>query len=152
MTTLTLAVQEQLLKIAMPLHLQYSSPKSTSSPDPATGRVKASAQPSDGETRMSSKKRKMTANVDDDKDEDEEEDDRLVKRASHNIIEKRYRIKLNDSIAVLRDSVPSLQIVSKITQGEDTAEDHEELHGLTPAHNLNKVTVCITELYVRAIY
>ncbi|CRK20314.1 hypothetical protein BN1708_012823 [Verticillium longisporum] len=41
----------------------------------------------------------------------------------------------------LRDSVPSLRIMSKSARGEDTTEDREELHGLTPAHKLNKATV-----------
>ncbi|GKT57878.1 sterol regulatory element binding protein sre1 [Colletotrichum tofieldiae] len=38
-------------------------------------------------------------------------------------------------------SVPSLRIMSKSARGEDTTEDREELHGLTPAHKLNKATV-----------
>ena len=57
------------------------------------------------------------------------------------MIEKRYRTNLNDKIAALRDSVPSLRIMSKSARGEDTTEDREELHGLTPAHKLNKATV-----------
>jgi hypothetical protein len=42
----------------------------------------------------------------------------------------------------LRDSVPSLRIMTKSARGEDTADDREELQGLTPAHKLNKATVC----------
>jgi hypothetical protein len=57
------------------------------------------------------------------------------------MIEKRYRTNLNDKIAALRDSVPSLRIMTKSARGEDTADDREELHGLTPAHKLNKATV-----------
>ncbi|KAF3761309.1 hypothetical protein M406DRAFT_357688, partial [Cryphonectria parasitica EP155] len=57
------------------------------------------------------------------------------------MIEKRYRTNLNDKIAALRDSVPSLRVLSKSARGEDTTEDREELHGLTPAHKLNKATV-----------
>lgn len=57
------------------------------------------------------------------------------------MIEKRYRTNLNDKIAALRDSVPALRIMSKSARGEDTTEDREELHGLTPAHKLNKATV-----------
>jgi hypothetical protein len=64
------------------------------------------------------------------------------------MIEKRYRTNLNDKIAALRDSVPSLRIMSKSARGEDTTEDQEELHGLTPAHKLNKATVsCIQLLF-----
>lgn len=57
------------------------------------------------------------------------------------MIEKRYRTNLNDKIAALRDSVPSLRIMTKSARGEDTADDREELQGLTPAHKLNKATV-----------
>ena len=58
------------------------------------------------------------------------------------MIEKRYRTNLNDKIAALRDSVPSLRIMTKSQRGEDTADDREDLQGLTPAHKLNKATVC----------
>ncbi|KAJ3467370.1 hypothetical protein MRS44_004934 [Fusarium solani] len=119
---LTPALQEKLRNIAMPPHLQYNSPKSASSPDSAASR-----------------KRKSSA----DPDEEEEDDDgnQPVKKTAHNMIEKRYRTNLNDKIAALRDSVPSLRIMSKSARGEDTTEDREELHGLTPAHKLNKATV-----------
>lgn len=60
-----------------------------------------------------------------------------VKKTAHNMIEKRYRTNLNDKIAALRDSVPSLRVmVKKNSRGEDIEED---LQGLTPAHKLNKV-------------
>ncbi|KAJ3522308.1 hypothetical protein NM208_g12915 [Fusarium decemcellulare] len=87
-----------------------------------------------------SRKRKSSA---DPEDEEEEDDDgnQPVKKTAHNMIEKRYRTNLNDKIAALRDSVPSLRIMSKSARGEDTTEDREELHGLTPAHKLNKATV-----------
>jgi hypothetical protein len=55
------------------------------------------------------------------------------------MIEKRYRTNLNDKIAALRDSVPSLRIIDKDNpSGEDLQED---LHGLSPAEKLNKVFV-----------
>jgi len=76
----------------------------------------------------------------DDTDEDMEmsrHGGKPVKKTAHNMIEKRYRTNLNDKIAALRDSVPSLRVVSKKgTKGEDGEED---LQGLTPAHKLNKV-------------
>jgi hypothetical protein len=78
---------------------------------------------------------------DDDDDNDLDEHERPVKKTAHNMIEKRYRNNLNDKIGALRDSVPSLRIMSKSARGEDTTEDREELHGLTPAHKLNKATV-----------
>lgn len=80
-------------------------------------------------------------------DEDDEGDDsppptnssRPVKKTAHNMIEKRYRTNLNDKIAALRDSVPSLRVMSKKnSRGEEV---HEDLQGLTPAHKLNKATV-----------
>lgn len=49
------------------------------------------------------------------------------KKTTHSMIEKRYRTNLNDKIAALRDSVPSL------TQ--------EDLRDLKLAHKLNKATV-----------
>lgn len=57
------------------------------------------------------------------------------------MIEKRYRNNLNDKIAELRDSVPSLRVMSKHEQDEDEDMNggEEDLQGLTPAHKLNKV-------------
>ncbi len=76
-----------------------------------------------------------------DDEDDDGDDDKPVKKTAHNMIEKRYRTNINDKIAALRDSVPSLRIMSKSARGEDTTHDREELHGLTPAHKLNKATV-----------
>ncbi|KAG0131624.1 hypothetical protein HOY82DRAFT_329097 [Tuber indicum] len=62
------------------------------------------------------------------------------KKTAHNMIEKRYRTNLNDKIAALRDSVPSLRVMAGTSKlGED--DDEEDLEGLTPAHKLNKATV-----------
>jgi hypothetical protein len=137
-TTLTPALQEKLRNIAMPPHLQYHSPKSASSPESPTGEAKTHSSPEDA-SKFKSKKRKVLEEHDD--DEDDSEEGKPVKKTSHNMIEKRYRNNLNDKIAALRDSVPSLRIMSKSARGEDTTEDREELHGLTPAHKLNKATV-----------
>lgn len=145
-TLLTPAQREKLRNIAMPAHLQYHSPKSEPSPPSATSDGRAAgntARSSPDEHDLLSKafnrKRKSSADVDDDDDDDE---DQPIKKTAHNMIEKRYRTNLNDKIAALRDSVPSLRIMSKSARGEDTTEDREELHGLTPAHKLNKATVC----------
>jgi hypothetical protein len=143
-TVLTPAAREQLRNIAMPPHLQYNSPKSASSPDSATGDGKggtlASPDAADSaSSKTNSRKRKVSAEPDEEDEEDE--DGKPVKKTAHNMIEKRYRTNLNDKIAALRDSVPSLRIMSKSARGEDTTEDREELHGLTPAHKLNKATV-----------
>ncbi|KJZ76929.1 hypothetical protein HIM_03806 [Hirsutella minnesotensis 3608] len=134
---------EELRNIAMPPHLQYHSPKSASSPDSANSDAKGGAgsspELSGSMTKKDSRKRKVSDELDD--DDDAEDEDKPIKKTAHNMIEKRYRTNINDKIAALRDSVPSLRIMSKSARGEDTTEDREELHGLTPAHKLNKATV-----------
>jgi hypothetical protein len=141
-TKLSPALQEQLRNIAMPPHLQYGSPKSASSPESAKTGIGSSPDVSGGSQR-DSRKRKISA---DDYDDDDllEEGGKPIKKTAHNMIEKRYRTNINDKIAALRDSVPSLRIMCKSARGEDTTEDREELHGLTPAHKLNKATVGIS--------
>lgn len=141
--TLTPAQQERLKSIAMPPHLQYHSPNSAGSPDSSVSADKGAGSSPDaqGNSKSNSRKRKSSAEVDDDDDDDELDGQHPVKKTAHNMIEKRYRTNLNDKIAALRDSVPSLRIMSKSARGEDTTEDREELHGLTPAHKLNKATV-----------
>ncbi|QYS95731.1 BHLH transcriptional regulator [Trichoderma simmonsii] len=138
-TALSPALQEQLRNIAMPPHLQYGSPKSASSPESAKTGAASSPDVSGGSQR-DSRKRKIPADEEDD-DDLLEEGGKPIKKTAHNMIEKRYRTNINDKIAALRDSVPSLRIMSKSARGEDTTEDREELHGLTPAHKLNKATV-----------
>ncbi|KAF2867645.1 hypothetical protein BDV95DRAFT_581444 [Massariosphaeria phaeospora] len=64
-----------------------------------------------------------------------------VKKTAHNMIEKRYRNNLNDKIAALRDSVPSLRHMSRPGGVADDVDEPEDLEGLTPAHKLNKATV-----------
>ncbi|KAK3945542.1 sterol regulatory element-binding protein 1 [Diplogelasinospora grovesii] len=147
-TTLTPAQQEKLRSIAMPQHLQYQSPRSASAGSPdsnGSGNAKGAGSSPDGAelSKTSSRKRKSSADMEDDDDDEEELDGggQPVKKTAHNMIEKRYRTNLNDKIAALRDSVPALRIMSKSARGEDTTEDREELHGLTPAHKLNKATV-----------
>jgi hypothetical protein len=54
------------------------------------------------------------------------------------MIEKRYRTNLNDKIAALRDSVPSLRMTDKKDTNGDTAMV-EDLHGLEAAQKLNKI-------------
>lgn len=146
---------EQRLKlqnIAMPAQLHYRSPKSEASPDSVGPVYKSSSISSPEDQSLSSKsncrKRKSSAEIDDD-DDDELEGHQPVKKTAHNMIEKRYRTNLNDKIAALRDSVPSLRIMSKSARGEDTTGDREELHGLTPAHKLNKATVSFSCKYLK---
>lgn len=145
LNSLTPAQQEKLKSIAMPAHLQYHSPKSEPSPVSSANGNDKRAMPSSPEATDASKasrKRKSSAEFDDD-DEEEDDNGQPVKKTAHNMIEKRYRTNLNDKIAALRDSVPALRIMTKSARGEDTTGDREELHGLTPAHKLNKATVCL---------
>ncbi|KAI0201559.1 helix-loop-helix DNA-binding domain-containing protein [Astrocystis sublimbata] len=124
----------------MPSTIPYHSPTSEPSPDSAGGAGKSSMS-SSPEAYEKSNPRKRKSSDDDDDDDDDDDAHQPIKKTAHNMIEKRYRTNLNDKIAALRDSVPSLRIMSKSARGEDTTEDREELHGLTPAHKLNKATV-----------
>ncbi|ROV87108.1 hypothetical protein VSDG_10038 [Cytospora chrysosperma] len=140
--TLTPAQQQQLRNIAMPPSLQYQSPKSElSQPSPSSSNGDGLKAGSPDPSKPGSRKRKSSADDDDMDDDDDDDSQHPVKKTAHNMIEKRYRTNLNDKIAALRDSVPSLRVLSKSARGEDTTEDREELHGLTPAHKLNKATV-----------
>lgn len=136
MNTLTPAQQEKLRNIAMPQHLQYRSQHSPNST--ASNKSRSISSPDNHDREERSRKRKSSAEADDDEDDDSNPP---VKKTAHNMIEKRYRTNLNDKIAALRDSVPSLRIMTKSARGEDTADDREDLQGLTPAHKLNKATV-----------
>jgi hypothetical protein len=62
-----------------------------------------------------------------------------AKKRAHNVIEKRYRANLNDKIAELRDSVPSLR-QSKNTNGGSHDED-DEAEGANAANKLNKASI-----------
>lgn len=136
-SVLTAAQQEKLASIAMPARLQYRSQDSPGSN--ASGRKSGSVSSPD--SNANSRKRKSSTEIDDEDDEDSSGQHPPVKKTAHNMIEKRYRTNLNDKIAALRDSVPSLRIMSKSARGEDTIDDREDLQGLTPAHKLNKATV-----------
>ncbi|KAI1109316.1 helix-loop-helix DNA-binding domain-containing protein [Nemania sp. NC0429] len=129
----------------MPTTIPYHSPRSEPSPDFTGGAGKSSTSSSPEGIKVfdksNSRKRKSSADDNEDDDDDDDDSHQPVKKTAHNMIEKRYRTNLNDKIAALRDSVPSLRIMSKSARGEDTTEDREELHGLTPAHKLNKATV-----------
>ncbi|OAA59488.1 hypothetical protein ISF_06423 [Cordyceps fumosorosea ARSEF 2679] len=141
-TSLAPAVEEKLRNIAMPgglprqiLHM--------SSPDSSKSETKAGiiSSPEDASEARQHESRKRKVSSEPEEDDDAEDEDKPVKKTAHNMIEKRYRTNINDKIAALRDSVPSLRIMSKSARGEDTTQDREELHGLTPAHKLNKATV-----------
>lgn len=141
-TALTQDQRDALRMIAMP-HLPLSS-MSNDAQLGSSGANQPGGAPSPGhsDSKGNLRKRKSSADMDEE-EEEEDESQQPVKKTAHNMIEKRYRTNLNDKIAALRDSVPSLRIMSKSARGEDTTEDREELHGLTPAHKLNKATVSI---------
>ncbi|PWY75101.1 hypothetical protein BO70DRAFT_101321 [Aspergillus heteromorphus CBS 117.55] len=61
-----------------------------------------------------------------------------AKKRAHNVIEKRYRANLNEKIAELRDSVPSLR-ASKNAAGGLLDEDEGE--GVTASSKLNKASI-----------
>ena len=68
-----------------------------------------------------------------------------VKTKSHNVVEKRYRTNLNDKIAALRDSVPSLRRTSTTTTKDLTtgsSENNKDVQVPAPSlQKLNKTTV-----------
>jgi hypothetical protein len=109
-----------------PSSLNNGTSSSHSSPEPAAP----------------SKKRKSTDDTDDldDAPTSKKGGSQPPKKTAHNMIEKRYRTNLNDKIAALRDSVPSLRVMSR-PNGTEEDDDPEDLEGLTPAHKLNKATV-----------
>lgn len=67
------------------------------------------------------------------------------------MIEKRYRVNINEKIIALRDAVPSLRCVVQHTENPQAAaaaaesdeaiDVVEELGGLMPARKLNKATI-----------
>ncbi|KAG0645140.1 Processed sterol regulatory element-binding 1 [Hyphodiscus hymeniophilus] len=130
--TLSPRQQSRLIAQAMPSRSRTypTSPSTASSPEP--------------EQHPSGLKRKSTSYASEDDEEDSShatssERHLPVKKTAHNMIEKRYRTNLNDKIAALRDSVPSLRIITRRNaRGEEVEED---LDGLTPAHKLNKATI-----------
>ncbi|GFF32739.1 sterol regulatory element-binding protein 1 [Aspergillus udagawae] len=60
------------------------------------------------------------------------------KKRAHNVIEKRYRANLNEKIAELRDSVPSLRASYKQANGNSGDDDDD---GITSASKLNKASI-----------
>lgn len=65
------------------------------------------------------------------------------KKRSHNVIEKRYRANLNDKIAELRESVPSLRVLSKSRNGSvgGLQEYDDDVDSVTPNNKLNKASI-----------
>lgn len=102
-----------------------SSSSEHSTPEPASDNPKKRKSSTDHDSPPTGKKEKQMP----------------PKKTAHNMIEKRYRNNLNDKIAALRDSVPSLRVMSRGNGANEEDDDPEDLEGLTPAHKLNKATV-----------
>lgn len=147
--------QQQLADNTLFSPMPYAQPGFAAPPPPAStpslhhspdslnnGRASSSSSHSSPEPAVHNKKRKSPS--DDDEDADSAPSGKRggqpPKKTAHNMIEKRYRNNLNDKIAALRDSVPSLRIMSR-ANGTEEDDDPEDLEGLTPAHKLNKATV-----------
>lgn len=105
------------------------------------GRTSSSAHSSPEPALENSKKRKSSTDETEPALGGKREKQLPPKKTAHNMIEKRYRTNLNDKIAALRDSVPSLRVMSRPGANGEEDDDPEDLEGLTPAHKLNKATV-----------
>ncbi|KAF2197320.1 hypothetical protein GQ43DRAFT_458588 [Delitschia confertaspora ATCC 74209] len=112
------------------------SPNSTNHTHTSSSSLQSSPEP---EQPKNSKKRKSISG--DDPPEGKKGKQPPVKKTAHNMIEKRYRTNLNDKIAALRDSVPTLRVMSRGNGDAEGEDEQEDLEGLTPAHKLNKATV-----------
>jgi hypothetical protein len=138
-SSLTPQEETKLRNIAMPPSLSLPNPSTSPSQNLPYTSPSSSRSPSPS-SHSRNRKRKSTPSDQEDEDGSpppSSGNGRPVKKTAHNMIEKRYRTNLNDKIAALRDSVPSLRVMSKKnSRGE---EMHEYLQGLTPAHRLNKV-------------
>ncbi|KAJ5683476.1 hypothetical protein N7462_006641 [Penicillium macrosclerotiorum] len=62
-----------------------------------------------------------------------------AKKRAHNVIEKRYRANLNEKIAELRDSVPSLR--SAKNANGDSNEEEDDAEATHPTSKLNKASI-----------
>lgn len=79
-------------------------------------------------------------------------------RSAHNIIEQRYRNRMNDKFTALQNCVPTLRVAARrgtktkndmdgdtdhyrTSDGEGEGNGNEDLEGLTPATKLNKATI-----------
>jgi len=136
-TRLTPAEESQLRAIAMPSLATATISRPSLSTFTRSSSSASSPEPS---TRLQNR-RKRKNSIEEDEDEDMSDGEvtrsgKPLKKTAHNMIEKRYRTNLNDKIALLRDSVPSLRVASK---GKGNSVKDEDLQGLTPAHKLNKV-------------
>ncbi|KAH8600179.1 hypothetical protein B0O99DRAFT_468184, partial [Bisporella sp. PMI_857] len=134
---LTPQEESQLRAIAMP-SLSFNTSQSNALPQTHSPTSASSPEPPSGFENRRKKKSSIEDNNDDDTSDSGVRNRKPVKKTAHSMIEKRYRTNLNDKITALRDSVPSLGVVSK---GGNRQAKKEDLQGLTPAYKLNKATV-----------
>ncbi|KAK1641453.1 hypothetical protein BDP81DRAFT_133661 [Colletotrichum phormii] len=132
----------------------------TSAPSsrPEQSRLQQQQQQHQTSPRTNDLKRKSSASSASSRSASPEPPARRTKHAEpsknpHNMIEKRYRVNINEKIIALRDAVPSLRCVVQQTENphaaaaaaaaeSDEAFDVvEELGGLMPARKLNKATI-----------
>lgn len=64
-----------------------------------------------------------------------------TQRINHNNAEKKYRMSIKDSFAMLRDSIPSRSLSSHCSNGNLTGDDGKIQGSFRPACKLNKATV-----------
>jgi hypothetical protein len=122
---LSAAEESRLRSIAMPAQPYPVSPASSSSPEP--------------QDTHNRRKRRSSKSPELDCPPLQRSRNSTPKKTAHNMTEKRYRTNINDNIAALRDSVPSLRVVArKNSRGENLQED---LQGLSPANKLSKVFI-----------
>ena len=120
------------------------SSNSPDSPNPPNSRLSGETlwDRSPLESAHSGSKRKYSDDLSPSESKVKETQKPAPKKRPHNIIEKRYRANLNEKIAELRDSVPSLRVAKKSSSiKDDIDEDDEDLDGVTPTNKLNKASI-----------
>lgn len=132
--------QSVIFELPTPRHSSGSPESAHMSNPPFNGEDFWDALPTD--TPTNSLKRKFNTDIDvQTPAKDMANEKRPTKKRPHNIIEKRYRANLNEKIAELRDSVPSLRVAKKSEQDGGDEGDEEELQGLAPSNKLNKASI-----------
>lgn len=126
-SALSVTEERRLREIAMPDHIMARI-TSTNEKD-----IEISTEP---KCKPRGTKRKSSATNEDPIDVSQ------YRKQSHNIIEKRYRINLNDKINILRQSIPKFHdILGRVTEGNEEEEEEEEKGGTALAYKSGKAAV-----------
>ena len=88
-----------------------------------------------------SKKRKASTEDQEQNNSHKGPKSRILQLAGHNLIEKRYRNKLNAEIATLRDRVPSLHPIPKRSEEYACREGSEKLKRPEASNKFDKATI-----------